>query len=122
MFFPADRSRLRSTLLHYPDKDPRIFGSAAADWTARTYAQHQALRPLALPRLPPPRQLASDLAFVPASDFRALAPTFLLISGEAQAPSTSIHPLQMHSSASPGSTPSTPVHLLPETNSGKPNL
>ena len=69
MFFPADRSHLRSTLLHYADKEPRIFGSAAADWTARTNAQHQALRPLALPRLPPPRQLASDLAFVPASDW-----------------------------------------------------
>ena len=33
-----------------------------------------------------PGTLQVDLAFVPASDFRALSPAFRLISGQAQAP------------------------------------
>ena len=124
MFSSADRSHLRSTLLHHAVLDPRITGTAltgsaaadredpwsdidlafaiadplalpavVADFTDRMYAQHQALHHLDVPSGPwlyrvflLPGSLQVDLAFVPASDFRASAPTFRLVSGEAQNP------------------------------------
>src|SRR5271169_1129658 len=121
MFTTEERDGLRSELLEYARKDPRISGvaitgSAAAahedrwsdvdlafgvsdaaevprvlsDWTAHMYQQHRALhhfdvragewiyRVFLLPST-----LQVDLAFVSATEFRALAPTFQLVFGEA---------------------------------------
>ncbi len=67
--------------------------SVLSDWTARMYHQHLALhhydvhagawiyRVFLLPST-----LQVDLAFVPRTEFRALAPTFRLISGRANEP------------------------------------
>ncbi len=73
--------------------EPLTLPAVLADWTAQMYADHRALHHLDVPSGPwlyrvflLPGTLQVDLAFVPASDFRALAPTFRLISGHAQAP------------------------------------
>jgi hypothetical protein len=70
------------------------------DWTARMYEQHLAVhhcdvkagawiyRVFLLPDT-----LQVDLAFVPAAEFRALTPTFRLVSGEAQEPRHAPAPL-----------------------------
>ncbi len=64
-----------------------------ADWTAQMYERHLALHHLDVPAgawiyrvFLLPSSLQVDLAFVPAGEFRALAPTFLLLSGEANEP------------------------------------
>jgi hypothetical protein len=64
-----------------------------SDWTAHMYDQHQALHHLDVDAgawiyrvFLLPCTLQVDLAFVPAAEFRALAPTFRLMSGEAQEP------------------------------------
>ncbi len=90
----ADREDPWSDIdLAFAIADPLALPAVLADWTARMYAQHQALHHLDFPSGPwlyrvflLPGSLQVDLAFVPASDFRALAPTFRLISGEAQDP------------------------------------
>jgi hypothetical protein len=64
-----------------------------ADWTARMYRQHLALHHLDIAFgawvyrvFLLPTTLQVDLAFVPATEFRALGPTFLLKFGEAKKP------------------------------------
>ncbi len=64
-----------------------------ADWTAQMYERHLALHHLDVPAgawiyrvFILPSSLQVDLAFVPAGEFRALAPTFRLLSGEANEP------------------------------------
>jgi hypothetical protein len=64
-----------------------------SDWTAHMYQQHHALHHLDVHAgawiyrvFLLPSTLQVDLAFVPATDFRALAPTFRLMSGEASDP------------------------------------
>ena len=64
-----------------------------ADWTAHMYQQHLALDHLDIQAgawtyrvFLLPSTLQVDLAFVPATEFRALAPTFRLIFGEANEP------------------------------------
>jgi len=64
-----------------------------ADWTARMYQQYCALDHLDIMSgswiyrvFFLPNTLQVDLAFVPAAEFRALAPTFRLISGKANEP------------------------------------
>jgi hypothetical protein len=61
-----------------------------SDWTAHMYDQHRALHHLDVVSgawiyrvFLLPGTLQVDLAFVPAAEFRALAPTFRLMSGEA---------------------------------------
>jgi hypothetical protein len=121
MFTLEERNRLRTGLLEYASKDPRISGaaitgSAAAaredrwsdidlafgvsdaaelpnvlsDWTAHMYDQLLALHHLDVRSggwiyrvFLLPSTLQVDLAFVSATEFRALAPTFRLIFGEA---------------------------------------
>jgi hypothetical protein len=67
--------------------------AALADWTAHMYSRHLALHHLDVKSgawiyrvFLLSSTLQVDLAFVPASEFRALAPTFRLISGEANEP------------------------------------
>jgi hypothetical protein len=64
-----------------------------ADWTGHMYGQHRAVHHMDVKAgtwiyrvFLLPDTLQVDLAFVPASDFRALAPTFRLISGKAGDP------------------------------------
>ena len=64
-----------------------------ADWTAQMYDRHLALHHLDVAAgawiyrvFLLPSSLQVDLAFVPAAEFRALAPTFRLMSGEAKDP------------------------------------
>lgn len=64
-----------------------------SDWTAHMYYRHLALHHLDVNAgawvyrvFLLPSTLQVDLAFVPAAEFRALAPTFRLISGEANEP------------------------------------
>ncbi len=73
--------------------EPMNLPAVLADWTAQMYAEYRAVHHLDVPSGPwlyrvflLPGTLQVDLAFVPASDFRALAPTFQLISGQAQTP------------------------------------
>jgi len=67
--------------------------SVLSDWTARMYDQHLALHHLDVKSgawiyrvFLLPSTLQVDLAFVPATEFRALAPTFRLMSGRANEP------------------------------------
>jgi hypothetical protein len=64
-----------------------------SDWTTRMYDQHLALHHLDVKSgawiyrvFLLPSTLQVDLAFVPATEFRALAPTFRLMSGRASEP------------------------------------
>ena len=64
-----------------------------SDWTVRMYGQHLALHHLDVNSgawiyrvFLLPSTLQVDLAFVPAAEFRALAPTFRLMFGEANEP------------------------------------
>jgi len=64
-----------------------------ADWTARMYGQHSALHHLDVKSgdwiyrvFLLPSTLQVDLAFVPGTEFRPLAPTFRLVSGRANEP------------------------------------
>jgi len=64
-----------------------------SDWTAHMYDRHQALDHLDVHAgawmyrvFLLPNTLQVDLAFVPAAEFRALAPSFRLICGEAKEP------------------------------------
>jgi hypothetical protein len=74
-------------------RDAGELPNALSDWTAHMYQQHQALHHLDVHAgawiyrvFLLPSTLQVDLAFVSAADFRALAPTFRLISGEANVP------------------------------------
>jgi len=65
-----------------------------SDWTARMYKEHAAVHHVDLRAgawiyrvFLLSSTLQVDLAFVPAEEFRALAPTFRLVSGKAQEPS-----------------------------------
>ena len=124
MFTPEERDRLRSELLEYAGRDPRISGAAItgsaaagcedrwsdidlafgvstaaevpdvlADWTAHMYRQHLVLHHLDVVSgawiyrvFFLPNTLQVDLAFVPETKFRALAPTFRLMFGKANEP------------------------------------
>ena len=64
-----------------------------SDWTAHMYDRHLALHHLDVTAgawiyrvFLLPNTLQVDLAFVPATEFRAMAPTFRLVSGDAQEP------------------------------------
>ena len=64
-----------------------------SDWTAQMYDRHMALHHLDVAAgawiyrvFLLPSSLQVDLAFVPAAEFRALAPTFRLVAGEAREP------------------------------------
>ena len=64
-----------------------------ADWTAHMYDRHRALHHVDVHAgawiyrvFLLPSTLQVDLAFVPAGEFRALAPTFRLVLGEAKEP------------------------------------
>jgi hypothetical protein len=66
---------------------------ALSDWTAHMYSQHRALHHVDVSAgawiyrvFLLESTLQVDLAFVPASEFRALAPTFRLVFGEAKEP------------------------------------
>jgi hypothetical protein len=71
-------------------RDAGELPNVLSDWTAHMYHQHLALHHLDVTFgawiyrvFLLPSTLQVDLAFVPAAEFRALAPTFRLISGEA---------------------------------------
>ena len=73
--------------------DPDELQNVLAEWTAYMYREFAALHHLDITAGPwiyrvflVPGTLQIDLAFVPSTDFRALAPTFRLIFGEAGAP------------------------------------
>jgi hypothetical protein len=66
-----------------------------SDWTTYMYQEHSAIHYLDVPSgawlyrvFLLPETLQVDLAFVPASDFRPLAPTFKLVFGSANEPQT----------------------------------
>jgi hypothetical protein len=124
MFTPEERDRLRTGLLEFATRDPRISGAAItgsgaagredrwsdidlafgvgdtgelpnvlSDWTAHMNGQHRALDHLDVLSgawvyrvFFLPSTLQVDLAFVPATEFRALAPTFRLMYGKANDP------------------------------------
>jgi hypothetical protein len=124
VFTAEERSRVRSSLLEFAARDPRIGGAAItgsaandcedrwsdvdlafgvrnaddvgdvlSDWTVRMYEKHGALHHLDVKAgtwiyrvFLLPNSLQVDLAFVPAAEFRALAPTFRLVSGAAKEP------------------------------------
>jgi hypothetical protein len=72
-------------------KDAGELPSVLSDWTAHMYDRHQALDHLDVNAgawtyrvFLLPSTLQVDLAFVPAAEFRALAPTFRLMFGEAR--------------------------------------
>jgi hypothetical protein len=74
-------------------KDADELSKVLSDWTAHMYDRHQALDHLDVTAgawiyrvFLLPSTLQVDLAFVPAAEFRALAPTFRLMSGEAKEP------------------------------------
>ena len=74
-------------------KDAGELPNVLSDWTAHMYDRHQALDHLDVNAgawiyrvFLLPSTLQVDLAFVPAAEFRALAPTFRLMLGEANAP------------------------------------
>ena len=74
-------------------KDAAELSTVLSDWTAQMYNRHQALDHLDVTVgawiyrvFLLPGTLQVDLAFVPAAEFRALAPTFRLVSGEAREP------------------------------------
>ncbi|HJT88255.1 MAG TPA: hypothetical protein VJ732_10375 [Bryobacteraceae bacterium] len=67
--------------------------AAVSDWTAYMYEEHAAIHHLDVPAgawlyrvFLLPRTLQADLAFVPAAEFRPLAPTFKLVFGTANEP------------------------------------
>jgi hypothetical protein len=68
--------------------------SALADWTAHMYSSHAAVHHVVDMKAGPwiyrvfllASTLQVDLAFVPAAEFRALAPTFRLVFGKAEEP------------------------------------
>jgi len=74
-------------------RDAGELSNVLSDWTALMYQQHLALHHLDVHAgawiyrvFLLPNTLQVDLAFVPAAEFRALAPTFRLMSGEAEEP------------------------------------
>jgi Streptomycin adenylyltransferase len=74
-------------------KDAAELPNVLADWTAHMYDRHVALHHLDVNAgawiyrvFLLPNTLQVDLAFVPAAEFRALAPTFRLMSGESKEP------------------------------------
>jgi hypothetical protein len=74
-------------------KDAGELPNVLSDWTEHMYDRHQALDHLDVSAgawiyrvFLLPSTLQVDLAFVPAAEFRALAPTFRLVSGEAKEP------------------------------------
>ncbi len=74
-------------------RDAGELPNVLSDWTAHMYEQHLALHHLDVNAgawiyrvFLLPSTLQVDLAFVPAAEFRALAPTFRLMSGEAKEP------------------------------------
>lgn len=73
--------------------DAAQLSNVISDWTARMYQQHFAVHHLDVLAgawiyrvFLLPGTLQVDLAFVPASEFRPLAPTFRLVSGKANDP------------------------------------
>jgi hypothetical protein len=73
--------------------DPDGLQEVLSDWTEQMYGQHLALHHMDVPAgawiyrvFILPSSLQVDLAFAPAAEFRALAPTFRLVSGEANEP------------------------------------
>ena len=87
----AREDRWSDVDLAFGVRDAAELANALSDWTAHMYQQHRALhhfdvragewiyRVFLLPST-----LQVDLAFVPATEFRALAPTFELVFGDAQ--------------------------------------
>ena len=74
-------------------RDAGELPNVLADWTAHMYERHLVLHHLDVNAgewiyrvFLLPSTLQIDLAFVPAAEFRALAPTFRLMSGEAEEP------------------------------------
>ena len=74
-------------------RDAGELPNVLSDWTARMYGQHLALHHLDVHAgawiyrvFLLPSTLQVDLAFVPAAEFRALAPTFRLMSGKSNEP------------------------------------
>jgi len=74
-------------------RDTGELSNVLSDWTAQMYQQHLALHHLDVQAgawiyrvFLLPGTLQVDLAFVPAAEFRALAPTFRLVSGESNEP------------------------------------
>jgi hypothetical protein len=74
-------------------KDAGELPNVLSDWTAHMYDQHLALHHLDVNAgawiyrvFLLPNTLQVDLAFVPSAEFRAFAPTFRLMSGEAEEP------------------------------------
>jgi hypothetical protein len=74
-------------------KDANELPGVLSDWTAHMYDRHLALHHLDVNAgawiyrvFLLPSTLQVDLAFVPATEFRALAPSFRLMSGEAKEP------------------------------------
>jgi hypothetical protein len=74
-------------------KDPAGMPEVLEDWTAHMYGHHLALHHVDVAAgawiyrvFLLPSTLQVDLAFVPATEFRALAPTFRLVLGEANEP------------------------------------
>jgi hypothetical protein len=123
VFTEEERSRVRSSLLEFGARDPRVSGAAItgsaasdaedrwsdvdlafgvrnadvgevlSDWTARMYDVHLALHHIDVRAgawiyrvFQLPNSLQVDLAFVAEVEFRALAPSFRLIYGEAKEP------------------------------------
>jgi len=75
--------------------------SALSDWTAYMYSEHAAIHHVDVPSgawlyrvFLLPETLQVDLAFAPAAEFRALAPTFKLVFGSANEPSSFPSPSQ----------------------------
>ena len=74
-------------------RDAGELSKVLCDWTAQMYQQHLALHHVDVHAgawiyrvFLLPGTLQVDLAFVPAAEFRALAPTFRLVSGESNEP------------------------------------
>lgn len=74
-------------------KDAGELANVLSDWTAHMYDRHQALHHIDVKAgawiyrvFLLPSTLQVDLAFVAAQEFRALAPSFRLVSGEANEP------------------------------------
>jgi hypothetical protein len=99
-----------------------------SDWTARMYDQHLALHHLDVKSgawiyrvFLLTSTLQVDLAFVSDTEFRALAPTFRLISGRANEPRHASPRCLWTSSALRGCTHSMPEAALGDKSYGKPN-
>lgn len=89
----AGEDRWSDIDLAFGVKDPGELPNVLSDWTVHMYEQHAALHHLDVNAgawiyrvFLLASTLQVDLAFVPAAEFRALAPTFRLMCGEAKEP------------------------------------